>query len=1437
LLPRQQIPLNSSSRRTPPRWTVHHALEKEGSHGDPSSSLSSPGTSSSSSGHDDRHPQTEMLRLYVEWKAKFGLTEDLDLRRFQIFSLYVVQSQRALELEAYRRRAQMIGPTQYQQRTTNGGGRKRMGPSSPSSSITSSKLPPFLEFNAYADCTPQEYREIKWLEGRGQLEPRKVVVRTRNDDGGNNSPVGKASTSSQGSDGPRPLIVNGRGPDGEDDDAIQSFLGRQEPKVTDTLGDGPRPLIVNARGPDGEDGDAIQSFHGRQDPKATDSLSDGPRPLFVNARGPDGEDGDAIQSFHGRQEPKATDTKSDGPRPLIVNARGPDGEDGDAIQSFHGTQEPRLPNSISDGPRPLIANGRGPDGEDGDAIQSFQGRQEPQGTAIISDGPRPLFVNARGPDGEDGDAIQSFQGKQEARLSDTISDGPRPLSVNVRGPDGQDGDAIRSFRGRQEPKLRNVVVQSQDNGPRSFPVDYRGPGEDGAALVSFSGKGQGLKPLIPTRLSEIAQEQEKVKEQLRTLAEQLAGQLPPASNTPKQTAGTENPPAPEFRAPSSKNMQPPLDPASRSSFKPSFGSSGSVRPDNRVGELVQRRAATFPKRNQSSFMDMKSRSESKQAAKASDNVAKTSTTRAMTGSLQPDIFARRGSATTFPGRKQILPEEIKKLPTATSARILSEATPTSAKPKSGERSSSIVPSLSAGGASPVKPDASFRDKSVTAFPNQRLPNNSRVSPTQPRDPRKNSIKVDHGTMISGRDATFFPNKRGNAPEVGTPLIQASQFRDDPRNLNRKPSEPPLQTISADAASEMPDDEEIEATAESGLRAEPLALSMPDGPVSPEEYRAAAEARLRQWSKSYRALSDAEEPEHDEMPEEESRTTKLKNELQKLQEELAKVEAEVLQQSAIAKELFYRSLLRSQFQMKKLKAKYQETKEMTGMKDTTDPHTETLPLNEDSAVSIDGDNEASPQQELSDSETMAPDDPVSMDEDISSSSSPLLSIDDALRVDMDEAKALLHTEELSLTDDDAVTDIGPNSASPQQPSSDIEKTTPDSPVSISSHPSSSSSPKSSIEDVLRAEMNEARRLRATESSINTENPLQTRDERQKKIRQMNESPLSIEEVLKAEMYAARLLKQTEPQISVGGLRGTIDAPSMSQPAESSMSQPVESSMSINDVLRTAMDAAKLLGQETTGDTDSKSSPIVDDSSPRNQLSPLSIEEVLRAEMNAARLLGQEAKGNEDSKIPTVFDNSSPSPLLSPLSIEQVLQSEMKAAEALRSSSSGLSSEFMAMPLETSDETRPNGELDVDSISGTGSMEGRDVRIVVDDDVSESETSTISLGETTVEEDKESRQNFSPNSSVDGLSKDPISKVDKVAKKTNKSKDEQGLNIAATTGTKWDQASPSPSKNKHRKQRNRKNRQATGSPENKRNNVKASDNTDNSKTILRAVKSDP
>jgi hypothetical protein len=91
--------------------------------------------------------------------------------------------------------------------------------------------------------------------------------------------------------------------------------------------------------------------------------------------------------------------------------------------------------------------------------------------------------------------------------------------------------------------------------------------------------------------------------------------------------------------------------------------------------------------------------------------------------------------------------------------------------------------------------------------------------------------------------------------------------------------------------------------------------MPDGPVSAEQYRAAAEARLRLWSESFKAHEEVGEQELKEMARQDN-VMELENQLQQLRDELEKVEAEALEHASVAKELFQRSLLENQFQLKK-----------------------------------------------------------------------------------------------------------------------------------------------------------------------------------------------------------------------------------------------------------------------------------------------------------------------------------------------------------------------------------------------------------------------------------------------------------------------------------------------------------------------------------------
>lgn len=113
----------------------------------------------------------------------------------------------------------------------------------------------------------------------------------------------------------------------------------------------------------------------------------------------------------------------------------------------------------------------------------------------------------------------------------------------------------------------------------------------------------------------------------------------------------------------------------------------------------------------------------------------------------------------------------------------------------------------------------------------------------------------------------------------------------------------------------------EEVTQSKLKVEPPTFPMPDGPVSAEQYRVAAEARLRQWSNSFNALEEV-----DEVAEQKDVVGELTNQLQKLREELERVEAEALEKASVAKELFQRSLLESRFRLRKNEIRTRVAKE-------------------------------------------------------------------------------------------------------------------------------------------------------------------------------------------------------------------------------------------------------------------------------------------------------------------------------------------------------------------------------------------------------------------------------------------------------------------------------------------------------------------------------
>ena len=822
--------------------------------------------------------EQKMLDLYQEWRSKCGQgQEPLDPQRFRTFSLYVIQSERALELDTYLGRIHQQQPLQYKPRA--GQGKMRSTSASlhlaPQPSFPSSGLPPFLELNAYADCTPDEYREIKQLEAQGLVEPRQPpqVIPLAN----------PSSPSERGEEAT--TVASVTEPTGTPEELLNpSLVADRTTTLSTTPGGGQRPLAANGRGSDGEDGDAIHSFLGRSQRRPITSTS------FTS------------------------DNKS---RPIPVDNRGP-GENGAALASFSSKQQP---------PTPLTSVSSLPAVEKQLKELSDQVAAQLPTKSITSKTDAPTSPAAISNSNEKLESLNPF------------SSPSHPSRSSVR-PDNRAGELVQR-RATLFPKRTEAHgKKGTDEAPIPLPpVQSKGLSSDFAAASSSSATTTPTSSADPAdvvrgmvRSAIIFPKRTEAHEQ------KLVGQTTSDDSTKKLKVGSSIVQADVFSA--------------------------------------RRSATTFPKREEVlAKISKQSPSETKIATttpeevKSQKTTASTQRTASSHGSevaisksfVKPDVFFREKSATTFPKRiakineghqypsqnlqqQQISGKEVIK---PNHAGTISEREATLFPKKRNISTDSYVALVKA---------SLFRDEVITK--------NSEATKSLPADQKQMNLGapfsfakrglaedlpppdaddvmlaepflLDDSTIevseaayqikdVEDEDEAMKPRKRmftSPFQEISTP---SKERNNDVAKLDVHPPDDNSKALDLETVTEEDSSLVMAEVTRSKLKVEPPSFPMPDGPVSAEQYRVAAEARLRQWSHSFNALEEA-----DDTTEQKDVVSELANQLQKLREELERVEAESLEKASVAKELFQRSLLESQFRLKKIEIRTRVAEERKG----------------------------------------------------------------------------------------------------------------------------------------------------------------------------------------------------------------------------------------------------------------------------------------------------------------------------------------------------------------------------------------------------------------------------------------------------------------------------------------------------------------------------
>lgn len=836
------------------------------------------------------HKEQMIQTVYDEWRDKYDRGA-FDVDRFRIFKLNFIQAQRAHELQTYRAKLLTTGP--------------------------SSRPPPPLQMNAYADCTPEEYRAIQVMEAKGEMEARKA-----------RSPEELVQLKLE-----RQQAVE------------QAIRDEQERLAREAREKKPKPVPVTIRGPDGEDGDALTSFVGRSDKSKV------------------------VEEIKPHATPPAVE---DMPRPVPVDMRGPDGQDGDALSSFVGKspmKKPEMPlPPVQDKPRPVAVDYRGP-GEDGAALASFAGRQV--GVSI----PRSQKPNEKQID----DKIPSPpkipkepSPKREEKASPTLEIKPPTDEIPQKDSTHKDVNEGAPKNSIALPSTKKAVKEAS-----SISTDAPKPKKVKPRTDLSSRKAMDTTkniPLEPAKAPEGTIHVDAKKKQVLGVKSDQEANLP-ADNVDPSRSNFQS--KKESGVPKASPVKPMtrrvvLDP-SLTSRVPS-----AVRPDNRVGELVERRASYFPnrpktmaaptasdvplsasskkiddtaifgaksatdfperKKDYDKFVERRAEdpfSTASKGAVTADAEAVLGTKRSATvfpkrtknhdkatgRQAQPrpspssfvvkaDIFTQKESATTFPKRQEML-SKLKQMKATQAATQSSTAKPSSSYVQADhhvfqDQSATSFPKRSKGvekspqdAATDIKPDASILStRDATSFPKRVDSYFALVRASQFRDPPnpKAGLTADQKQMNLGAPFSFA--KRGQAEDLPPPdeedMQAASAQRQDDSTIEmsgdayqvkeitsaddeldekpRKRISSPFQVISRVSKSknddlDSPTTEAVEKSesqkpaVESNViappkpRVEPPSSPMPQGPVSAEQYREAAEARLRNWRESYRALQD------------------------------------------------------------------------------------------------------------------------------------------------------------------------------------------------------------------------------------------------------------------------------------------------------------------------------------------------------------------------------------------------------------------------------------------------------------------------------------------------------------------------------------------------------------------------------------------------------